>query len=633
MGNGGSGCLIPCDPCGGRGGRPEASPVARRPGGHLAAVQAALRNRKHRREERAARRREVRARDLGGLDAIAASAATAALLPPRPRDADGTFLRILTVNDVYKLDNYPMLASAVTAARASSSKLDCVVTSNLNGDFVSPCLFTALDGGVTMIDALDVAKIDYVCLGNHEFDMGAARIGDQIGRFGGKTVNSNTDVPELKELPRFETIQVGNRVAVLAGCVTDDRDIYSPANYPNVTPVEKACVKVWRDASEALGRVPDLFVPMTHQLVEADRQTAKFLRETHASIGPRMPVILGGHEHEVIIEDVSGALLVKVGEDAQNIGVVDIWWSRDGALHSSCSLLPAAKFPPEPSASAFVREKALFLEDMMGVPLATLPEACSSKNVRYEPSGLATFLLNIIKRSLERDKVEVVLLNGGGVRGGSDYAAGAPFTLGDLYKEISFPTEQALIELPGSVLAEAISYSRSAAGEKPQFLHADDGVEVSSDHRLLKINGKPLEPTRLYRVSIIRAILAGMNRIEPLLRHVQESKLRIPSEDTCFPAKELIVKTCMKDAWRCLVNSDVKSYSANSRLSEQELRARVLNLIASLDTDADGMVSEAELSTFLKKRNKLGLLQHLMKTLDADQDGRISLEEFMDLAW
>ncbi len=38
----------------------------------------------------------------------------------RPSSAEGAFLRILTVTDIYKLDNYPYVASAIIAACAGS---------------------------------------------------------------------------------------------------------------------------------------------------------------------------------------------------------------------------------------------------------------------------------------------------------------------------------------------------------------------------------------------------------------------------------------------------------------------------------------------------------------------------------
>ena len=80
-------------------------------------------------------------------------------LPP-PRSAHGTFLRVLSVNDVYKLDNYPRVASAIKAAKADASDgMDCVVTSTCNGDFLSPCTLTALDGGKAMTEALNLTGI------------------------------------------------------------------------------------------------------------------------------------------------------------------------------------------------------------------------------------------------------------------------------------------------------------------------------------------------------------------------------------------------------------------------------------------------------------------------------------------
>eukprot|EP00965_Chrysotila_dentata_P237247 6201782-Pleurochrysis_carterae.AAC.2 len=103
------------------------------------------------------------------------------------------------VNDVYILDNFPNFATAVKEAKAAASALDCVAISTLNGDFLSPCIFTALDEGKTMLEGLNKAhvrfepgvvwveravlaivfapttnrwtRVDYVCLGNHELDL------------------------------------------------------------------------------------------------------------------------------------------------------------------------------------------------------------------------------------------------------------------------------------------------------------------------------------------------------------------------------------------------------------------------------------------------------------------------------
>ena len=77
----------------------------------------------------------------------------------RPASARGTFLRIISVNDVYKLGNYPRVATAVKAARAAAKDMDFVCISTLPGDFLSPCALTSLDGGRAMMKG----KVAEVC--------------------------------------------------------------------------------------------------------------------------------------------------------------------------------------------------------------------------------------------------------------------------------------------------------------------------------------------------------------------------------------------------------------------------------------------------------------------------------------
>ena len=103
----------------------------------------------------------------------------------RPPGASGQFLRMLSINDVYVLDNYANLASAVLTHRKMGESLGCVVTSHLNGDFLSPCLQTALDGGTAMMQGLNYGKLDYACLGNHEFDMDKRQLETRLPLFKG----------------------------------------------------------------------------------------------------------------------------------------------------------------------------------------------------------------------------------------------------------------------------------------------------------------------------------------------------------------------------------------------------------------------------------------------------------------
>ena len=130
-----------------------------------------------------------------------------------PGAAHGTFLRILTINDVYSLDHYPSLVTAINQNRAAAAALDCTFISTLNGDFLSPCILTSLDGGKGMMDAVSKSGLDYLCLGNHEFDLIVPALGEKLKDFPGKCLNTNGDVtkmPELAFLPTHDLVGEGS---------------------------------------------------------------------------------------------------------------------------------------------------------------------------------------------------------------------------------------------------------------------------------------------------------------------------------------------------------------------------------------------------------------------------------------
>jgi 2',3'-cyclic-nucleotide 2'-phosphodiesterase (5'-nucleotidase family) len=567
----------------------------------------------------------------------------------RPPTAVGTFLRMITVNDVYKLDNYPYLASAVNAARSTAKDVDCVVTSHLPGDFVSPALITSLDGGRAMIEGMNLAQIDYACLGNHEFDLGFEGLASVVKGFRGTIINSNVTHPLFTHelMPRFATVRVGERWCVYGGFLTDDRSIYAPSRTPNAAPIAASCAELWEAACTELradGRLgpselPALFVPMTHQLTPLDRQTAQALAK-HPQLGARMPVILGGHDHEVFIDEAGKTIILKVGADAERIGIVDIWWTAEGVLSSSVSLLPAKLFPPEPTAQAFSKKTEAFIRETMDVTIATLPAPMSSKQVRFEESDMATFLLSLLKKGLHSDGVEMVILQGGAVRAGKDYAAG-PFTIGDLFNELAFETHQAIIELPGHIIADSVANTRALPKPAPNFLHLDsecvveqrgEGGEVT--HALVKIDGQPLEPDRLYRVSLYQMLLTGLNVIEPLMTYVK-ANVQVPSEESCCLAKDVILATCMKAAWRELVGLHTEDTSG-VHVSRDALLAELDVIFSSLDTNGHGYIDSSDLQAFMTSHGELAkssLVAQMLTSLDTDADGRISRNALSALAF
>mmetsp|Transcript_52204 Transcript_52204/g.124943 ORF Transcript_52204/g.124943 Transcript_52204/m.124943 type:complete len:572 (-) Transcript_52204:135-1850(-) len=543
----------------------------------------------------------------------------------RPPDAVGTFLRMIMINDVYILDNYPKLAAAVVMARKLSESQNCVVTSHLNGDFLSPCIHTALDGGTTMMQALNYAKLDYACLGNHEFDMNKKQLQVRLPIFRGKLINSNGEDPELSSLPKFDVIKVGDKNVLFTGLCTQDTSIYSAKGCPVMRPFLESCTTAWHEASKK--QALDIMVPMTHQLIAEDRALALDFQKDDVFQG-KVPVILGGHEHEVFEECSGDSLILKVGQDAVNLGVIDVWWTESGEVKRRHCMVPAAAFDAEEKAAAWTKERKDFVVKAMEAAITDLPCEMSSLNVRYEPSNLASFLLQKFKRGLHQHEVEVVAMNGGGMRGKQCYKPGN-FTLGDLYKELAFDEPFAVVTMTGSILAEAVKQSRAGTLERPGFLHLDDGCYVDADHQLTMVNQQPFVDEQEYKVCFPRSLLSGMNSIQPLIDFGKEKG--IPDEESSVLAKPVIVEVCMKDLWRQLLGYSAWGMPHEDAIDSMGLKDGLFRAFADLDKDRSGLADSTEIETFLKTRmpeHASGSLAHeLLKAVDKDGNGKVQIEE------
>jgi 2',3'-cyclic-nucleotide 2'-phosphodiesterase (5'-nucleotidase family) len=434
-------------------------------------------------------------------------------------------------------------------------------------------------------------------------------------------------------MPAYEVVEVGERKVLLGGFLTEDMSIYTPSIQEAVTiaPVTERCASLWDEAKAALGYTPDVFLPMTHQLVPQDRATAEAIAK-HAELASRTPIILGGHEHELFIEDAGKSTVIKLGQDAERIGIVDIYWDAAGELHTALNYAHATEYAADGAAAKFVAAREGIVSQMMSAAIAKVPRDMDSLKPRFEASGVGTFLLSLVKRGLAKEGCELAMIQGGAVRGSSEYKEGAPFTMGDLFKEFAFDAHQALIPLKGSVIAESVLNTRSAPKPAPNFLQLDDGCEVSEAHELLSINGAPLEPERIYKVAIYQFLLTGLNVIEPLLGYVKEH-VRVPSLEECRPVKDVVMEVCVKDSWRQLIGYEKFDANGDGNVSQDELEAGIDKVIQKMDHNGDGFISKGELERYLADiHGDAALLGKMIDILDVDGDGQLSRTEMRSLA-
>jgi len=480
-----------------------------------------------------------------------------------------------------------------------------------------------------MLRALNEVPIDYVMFGNHEFDLKTPQLQTRIKEYKGKWLNSNVTAPQFvdhndKPLAEYEIIDVGERKVATAAFLLDDMNQFAPRSDLKIAPPAESILKTW-EAIKSCGSKVDAFLPMLHLNIKEDRALADFIAK-HDDMAKLTPLLLAAHDHEVYIEQAGKSLIFKTGCDADNIGIVDLFWTADGKLKRQVHMLEAEDFPSEPRVKEFVDKELAMMAAIMEVTILDLPDLgkMSTNRVRFEPEVMVSFLLSQVRKSMPN--VDMVFLQGGNVRGMTpEYKAG-PFTYGDLMKEFAFDTHQAIVQLPGEVIEASIRSTRTPEGAKPFFLHADMEVKFGDGWSITEVNGQPFDSKKMYTVGTYQFLLNGMGNIEPLTTYCKENGT-CPPLDTCRGIKDYFMKTCIRASWLNLVGGPADGYQAGNGTA-------LSSAFDTIDTKKDGVLDEEEVSAYVQSSGKADakLVKFLISAFDEAGNGVLSRSEFEAIA-
>ena len=425
-------------------------------------------------------------------------------------------LRIILTGDLYELPpdkgrgGYAKLASVVQKEKAGSKHSIFVHV----GDAYSPSLLSTMDKGKSAVEMLNAVGVDYMVLGNHEWDFGPKILRERVWESNFPVLASN--VRDIDGLPidgtvRTAMVEVGPFRVGIMGLITQNTKVISHVGTDEFLPVMDTAAKL---AKELRGQGANLIVALAHLDFVEDMELF------HSGI---VDVLLSGQDHYYIFQDNGKSLWMDSGEDAEKVGVVDVHmksYMKRGkkrfSWEADMRFVDTKDIPEDRAIAAKVKGYEKFLSKELDIEIGkTLSELDSrKKTVRTEEAAIGNLITDAMRDGVDAD---IGLTNGGGIRAKKIYAPGTMLTRRDFLKELPFGNVVVKLSLTGAqvwdALENGVSQPRQHAGRFPQVSGMSFiwNPEAKLGERIVsvKIGGQPLNKGRTYTMATNNYIANG----------------------------------------------------------------------------------------------------------------------------
>ena len=460
------------------------------------------------------------------LSSLASSLALiAAWRPARAQPAASTRITFVLFNDFYIMGEQPFpdggtrggfarLAAVVKAERARAASDSRHVIVAHGGDTLSPSVMSGLDRGAHIVALTNRIAPDILVPGNHEFDFGKAVFLQRMAEARFPLYGANLRDPSGAPLPAFKDRAIldfnGVRVGLTGLAYEQSPRMSSPEDLRFGSTIDLA-----RTQAAALRLAGADFVCA---VLHCNRGDGIKLQSEEAA-----ELLLTGHTHDLLVNHDGKCALVESGYDAHYVTCIDVtvavredkgkriamWWPQ-------FRVIDTATVTPDPDVAAAVARFEEALLGMMSEAICTTDVALDSATaiVRTREAAIGNLFADAMRAGTHAD---AAILNGGGIRAGKTYQAGARISQGDVLAELPFGNRIVVLEVSGADLKSAIENGLSrlpgASGRFPQVsgmavefaLAREPGSRVTA----MRVNGAPLDEGKTYRLATLDFLARG----------------------------------------------------------------------------------------------------------------------------
>lgn len=383
------------------------------------------------------------------------------IIPTSVFAEDTKTLTIVHVNDVHGRLSYNegngeigfgRLSTFIEGLRAEDSNVLLLSA----GDTFHGEVDVNLTGGTIMVELMNKLGFDAMVLGNHDFNYGYNELLDLKSKAEFDIIAANV-LKEEDKTSDFEPyvireLENGLKVGIF-GLTTEETAFKThPDNTVGIefaNPLEAA-----KDAVEKLKEEEvDIVIALVHLGIEGTTlTTSKQIAEEVEGID----VIIDGHSHELLNEEINGTLLVQAKNYMQAIGVLEIK-IVDGELEMEESLVEfedAKDIVPNEEIEADILSMTEANEVIKAQVVGSTKVALDGEraDVRTGETTLGNLITDAMRESTGAD---IAFTNGGGIRAS---IAEGEVTFGDIVTSFPFTNTLAVIEVTGAELLEALEH-------------------------------------------------------------------------------------------------------------------------------------------------------------------------------
>lgn len=431
-------------------------------------------------------------------------------------------LTFVVFSDIYEMserDGRGGFARVAGGLKAERAKGKNVIVAHA-GDTLSPSLTSSIDKGAHIVELLNRLGIDVFTPGNHEFDFGEAVFRQRMGEAKFALLAANLRDASGRALPGFADSKIIDVEGVKVGIfgLTDDEAARrsSPGTLKFMPTIETAK----REAQALRDAGADLVVVVTHSEWQDDLRLAK--------LGP-IDIVLSGHDHNLLVAYDGRAVVGETQAEGVNLVAIDVEMriADDGVKRWTprFRVIDTADVSPDPAISARVAQYQSAVDKALDVDIGVTKTPLDSRkaSVRGQETAIGDFFADTMRAAAGAD---VAIINGGGIRGNRNYAAGTKLTRKDIARELPFNNQLVTLELTGADLRAALENAvwliDRDAGRFAQISGARIVVrrDAIPGSRLvsIEIGGKPLSDAKLYKVATIDFLARGKDGYVALTR-------------------------------------------------------------------------------------------------------------------